>query len=89
MGNVEEANGRPAQAPEGARGGSPHAAISLERAPAIAAFFGEDAAPLQVVSANSVIIVLAGLPGELRRRYGEAEAEKICSGNAVRVLRGA
>ena len=44
-------------------GGDPHLAISFARAFAIAAFLGEDAAPLQVVSGNSVIIVFAGLPG--------------------------
>jgi hypothetical protein len=29
---------------------------------------------------------MGALQVELRRRYGEADAEKICSGNAVRVL---
>ena len=32
---------------------------------------------------------MAALQAELRQRYGEAEAEKICSGNAVRVLTSA
>jgi len=29
---------------------------------------------------------MAALQAELRQRYGDADAEKICSGNAVRVL---
>jgi microsomal dipeptidase-like Zn-dependent dipeptidase len=32
---------------------------------------------------------MAALQSELRQRYGEADAEKICSGNAVRVLTSA